>query len=158
MKIEARHIMEAHVVSVGPNDPLSGVQRLFVEEEIHGAPVVDDDMHVVGVITSRDLLRAAADEHDSLRGDPGYFAELMESAGADWEAAPEGFIDRLEERCVQDYMSKQLISVTSETPVAQVAATLREHRVHRALVIDQGRLSGIVSAFDLIALLEKQQG
>jgi CBS domain-containing protein len=155
MALTARSIMETHVVSVSPEDPLSAVHRLFFDEGINGAPVVDDQERVVGVISSSDLLRAAAEEHDSTRGDPGYFRELLEQAGPDWQAGPEGFVDRLAERTVGDYMTDQLVSVAPDADIAEVARTIRSHRVHRVLVVDDGRLAGIISTFDLVGLLEK---
>ena len=61
MALYARNIMQSQVVSVSPDDPLPSVQRLFFEEEIHGAPVVDDQGRVVGLISTIDLLHAAAE-------------------------------------------------------------------------------------------------
>ena len=77
MATTARDVMQTQVISLAPNDPLSNVLRLFFEEEIHGAPVLDDSGCVLGIITSMDLLRAASDEHQTARGDPAYFRELL---------------------------------------------------------------------------------
>ena len=156
MALTARNIMETHVVSVSPEDPLSSVHRLFFEEDITGAPVVDDQEFVVGVITAKDLLRAASDEHDAARGDPGYFRELLEFSGPDWENAPEGYLDRLRERTVEDYMTEEALSVPPEASVPEVARAMRSHGVHRVLVVEGGRLVGIISTFDLVGLLEKE--
>jgi CBS domain-containing protein len=49
MALTARSVMTDSVVSVGSEASLSQVLRLFVEEGIHGAPVVDDDGHLQGV-------------------------------------------------------------------------------------------------------------
>lgn len=155
MALQARSIMQSHVVSVSPHDPLSNVQRLFFEEEINGAPVIDDDTRVLGVITSRDLLRAAAEEHDSTRGDPGYFRELLEISGPDFMDAPDGFLERLSERTVSEFMTTSLVTVPPDASVAEVARTLRTNHVHRVLVVEGKRLQGIISSFDLVSLLEK---
>ena len=42
-----------------------------------------------------------------------------------------------------------------DASAGEVARRLREHRVHRVLVVDGGTLAGIVSTFDLVALVEK---
>ena len=65
MATTARDIMQSQVITLAPNDPLSNVHRLFFEEEIHGAPVLDEAGLVLGILTSMDLLRAASDEHES---------------------------------------------------------------------------------------------
>ncbi len=155
MALTARDLMETPVITVSPNDPLSGVRQLFFNEEIHGAPVVDDEGCVLGVLTSTDLLRAASDEHDSARGDAGYFRELFETAGPDWETAPDGFLDRLRERTVSEFMTETVASVDVNSAVSEIARTLRRNRIHRVLVVEGDLLRGIISTFDLVGLLEK---
>ena len=155
MPMQARSIMQSHVVTVSPDDPLANVQRLFFEEEINGAPVVEDSGQLVGVITSRDLLRAAAEEHDEALGVPGFFHEVPEILGGELGDG-EGLTDRLSGRRVSEHMTTSLVTVPPEASVAVVARTLRENRIHRVLVVDGRTLAGIISSFDLVALLEKE--
>ena len=155
MALTARDLMESPVITLSPHDPLSSVRQLFFDEEIHGAPVVDDEGRILGVLTSTDLLRAAADEHDTARGDPGYFRELFEISGPDWETAPDGFLDRLRERTASEFMTEAVASVDVNAAVSEVARTLRRNRIHRVLVVEGGLLRGIISTFDLVRLLEK---
>jgi CBS domain-containing protein len=156
MAVQAKSIMQTHVVTVSPHTRLDSVRQLFLQEEINGAPVVDEDFRLLGVITTSDLLRAADDEEAATRGDPSWFRELFESAGPDFEEAPEGFIDRLAARTVGDYMTESVVTVTSDVSVAAVARKLRENKIHRVLVADDGRLAGIISSFDLVGLLETE--
>lgn len=154
MALVARDLMESHVVSVSPDDPLASVQRLFVEEEIHGAPAVDETGQVLGMISSADLLRAAAEERDTARPSSGYVDELLEvSSGGSWFWGEEE--ERLSGQIVSDVMSTDVVSVEADAPVPEVARKLREGRIHRVLVLENGRLCGIISTFDLIGLLEK---
>jgi CBS domain-containing protein len=154
MKRTARDVMQTRVITVAPHDPLHTVQRLFYEEGIHGAPVVDEMGRVQGVITSTDILRAAADAHDVPDRPTVGSVDEGELPGVVWGMSPEDFRERLEEAVVADHMTEQVIQVAPDTPVAEVARVLRENQVHRALVVDKTRLCGVVSAFDLIALLE----
>jgi CBS domain-containing protein len=158
MPLLAREVMQTQVITLSPDDPLVTVERLFFEEEIHGAPVVGEDGRVLGMISSLDLLRAAAEAHDTLRtdsGSSGYVRELFEFSEMGPVDTSEDFRDRLGEQVVSDVMSDGAVAVSPETPVSEVARTLREHRTHRVLVTDGGRLCGIISTFDLIGLLEK---
>ena len=54
--------MQTQLVTVSPQDPLERVRSLLSEEEIHGAPVVDEKGLLVGIVTSDDLLSLAAAE------------------------------------------------------------------------------------------------
>ena len=53
-------------------------------------------------------------------------------------------------------MTTSLVTVPPNASVAVLARTLRKNRIHRVLVVDEHRLIGIISSFDLVALLEKE--
>ena len=152
MALTASDIMQTQVVTVSPSDPLYSVQRLFFEEEIHGAPVVDETSRVQGMITSMDLIRAAMEESNSSKGVD--FTDAFEQVGVPWEAASEEFQDRLGESVVADVMTESLVTVDPTTSVPEVALILRQNRIHRVLVVKGDNLLGIISSFDLIRLLE----
>ena len=151
MALTAADVMQSQVITVSPVDPLHTVQRLFFEEEIHGAPVVDEEGRVLGMITSMDLIRAATEEHDGGGVD---FSSAFEDLGMGWGNASDEFQSRLGEARVTDAMSENVVSVAPRTTVSEVARLLRENKIHRVLVVDKKTLLGIISSFDLIQLLE----
>ena len=151
----ARDVMQTYLISVNPETPLLEVHRLFVDEEITGAPVVDETGRLLGVISSVDLLRAVDEEHDAASAGSRHFRDILEFSGPDWQEGPDNFQDRLGERTVSDAMTRGGITVAPETLVSEVAATLRKHRIHRVFVVDGEQLCGVISTFDLVALLEK---
>jgi CBS domain-containing protein len=152
----ARDVMQSRVVTVSPDAPLHAVRRVFVEEGIHGAPVVDEEGRVLGVITSMDLLRAASEERDAPPSEPAYFRSDLDLHAFDWNRAPEDFLERVADVVASDVMTTEILTVGPDTPVAGVARALRENAVHRVLVVEDGELRGIVSAMDLVALLESR--
>jgi len=155
MALHARDIMQTHVITVTPETPLIDVHRLFTDEEITGAPVVDDQERIVGVISAVDLIRAVETEHESVAAEPTYFHDQLPYGGPDWGQWPENFQDRLGELRAEDAMTAAVISVAPGASIPEVARTLRENRVHRVLVVEDRALVGVISAFDLVALLEK---
>lgn len=150
----ARDVMQSQVLSVSPDDPLHVVQRLFYEESIHGAPVIDESGRVLGIVTSTDVLRAAADAHDIAPTEPSAFSDDLDIGNGGWGMAPEDFKARLQGTTVSDYMTEGVVEVEPTTAVSDVARKLRENHVHRVLVVEDGKLCGIVSTFDLMGLLE----
>jgi CBS domain-containing protein len=155
MAPNARDLMQSHVISVDPDTPLLDVDRLFVEEEIHGAPVVDETGKVLGVITTHDLLRAVQEEHDSAASGVVYYREDLEFSTPGWAHRSGDFQDRLRELRAGDFMREEVVAVGPGAGVPEVARTLRQNRVHRVLVLEEGRLVGIISITDLLSLLEK---
>lgn len=153
MPLTAKDVMQSQVVSVSPEDPLSSAQRLFFEEEIHGAPVVDDEGRVVGMLSTIDLLRAAAEEHDTEMPAPD-MADL-EFSLPQW-GNPDAYAERVGATTVADAMTESVVSVAPDATIPEIAGTLRRNRIHRVLVVNKGFLEGVISTFDLVGLLEKE--
>lgn len=156
MNLYARDVMQPDVVSVAPEAALLEVHRLFVEEEIGGAPVIDDEGRVVGVITAKDLLRAVQEQYDSAAAltVPEYFREELPYSGPDWLAAPEDFQDRMSSMTAADAMVRGVITVPPDATVREIARLMREQRIHRVFVVSGEELVGIVTTFDMVRLLE----
>jgi len=154
----ARDVMTDWVVSVGPNSSLREVLHLFVSENIHGAPVVDDEGQLAGVITTSDLLRAQEDERDTALATIDYLRDVLEFSSPAWSGDVTDLQDRLGVRSVADVMTKSVVSVPTDASVADVACCLRENQIHRVWVKDEGRLCGVVSTLDLMKVIEQESG
>lgn len=154
MTLRARDFMQKDVLTLAPETPLINAHRFFVEEEIHGAPVVEDDGTVVGVVSTLDLLRAVEEEHERGSSAPSYFRESLEFSSPSWPRLSEDFQDRLSELTVLDVMNNEVVAVRPDATAADVARTIRTQRVHRVLVIEDQKLVGLISTFDLARLIE----
>ncbi|HZU77482.1 MAG TPA: CBS domain-containing protein [Dehalococcoidia bacterium] len=118
--MNVRHAMTTALIAVTPHhSAASAVQRLCAWD-VSGLPVVDNDRHILGVLTELDLLRA-------LR------------AGANLDEVPVGAV-----------MSQRPLFVEPETPLETAADLLEEWRVRRLPVCERGRLVGIISRGDVL--------
>ena len=59
---------------------------------------------------------------------------------------------RIEDLHVRDLMSRHLIAVSADDSLTVLAQRFLERHIHRVLVVEHGRLVGIVSALDLVRL------
>ena len=155
MPIRARDLMQTSIVTLAPDEPVWEIQRVFAQEEIHGAPVVDEMGRLLGIVSSLDLLRAAADEKETERESPSNFEEVFDLSRGKWGRFVESYRDRMQGLVAQDVMTEGVISVGLDAEVAEIARTLREERVHRVMVLEDGVLRGVISTFDLLGVLEK---
>lgn len=57
-------VMTSDLVVLKPTHTLKDVARLFLEHRIDGAPVVDDDNHLVGIITKSHFYKAISEDYD----------------------------------------------------------------------------------------------
>jgi CBS domain-containing protein len=158
MALSASDVMQTGIVTVSPELPLLDVHRLFVAEEIHGAPVIDEDGVVSGVVSSADLLRVVAEEHGVAGVAVDYLRDLVEFSGPDWASTPEDFQNRLGDLSVRDAMTPNVVTVSPDATVGEVARILCENRVHRVLVTENDQLLGIISTLDLVAVLRDDSG
>jgi CBS domain-containing protein len=125
------------------------VARLFEENEISGAPVVDAQGRVVGVVSRTDLIRRYTEGDSDY--DPKYLLELFGSDEADEDEPgpmPEPLIT------VDDFMTSDPITAPPTANVQTLAAKMVNSRVHRVVIIDDQRFPvGIVTSLDLVKAL-----
>jgi len=153
--LRARDLMERDLITVSPETRILDIHRLFTEEEIHGAPVVGEDGEVRGVLSSLDLLRIVQDavDHGAATTSSSYFRDQLPYSGPDWTDMPEDFQDRMQSLTAEDAMTKDIVMVTPETSVSEIAKTMLEHHIHRVLVGDDRVLIGVITSFDLLRVV-----
>jgi CBS domain-containing protein len=137
MTLVARDLMQADPLTVPAQASLLDVQHLLVVARISGAPVVDLDGAVIGVITAGDVLR-----------------ELEQAFDDDID---EGESDDLVERArvitAGEMATPEVIWVSPDTPISHVARRMRTEGVHRVFVGTPDRLAGILTAYDLLQVV-----
>jgi len=130
--------MTAEVVTVEPDAPVTFAARIMCDAGVSGLPVVDCDGCVVGIVTESDLLHRAVvpDSAD---------AEANHSARDRWPGST-----------VADLMSREVIGVRRDDPLAKAARLMEKARVRRLVVVGHGfTLEGVISRSDVVAALAR---
>lgn len=151
----ARDIMHEKVRTISPDRTLPELEEAFLRERVSGFPVVDRG-RLVGIVSRSDLVRQLCVERSVAELISDYYREALAFAEDPVESLAsiaERVGQRIEHLRVADVMIRRLITVPPDAPVAEVAQTLVEHRIHRVPVTDAGRLVGIVSSLDLARLI-----
>ena len=143
--MRARDLMTTNLVTIPPETPLASVARLFAERGFSGAPVVDADGKLLGMVTEADLMRRLAAAEDAPRS---WIAGLFSPAGSQAER-----FSRIHGRTAADVMTRNLLTAEEDTPVEKIAKALEDRRIRRVPVVRDGKLVGIVSRADLIRAL-----
>jgi len=112
----ARDIMTRKVCTIYPESSAQEVAQLLDRERISGAPVVNPDGRIIGIVTEADIISKV--NREGLR--------------------------------VADIMSHEIIFVTEETPVSDIAMLLTERKIKRVPVVRDCKLVGIVSRADIV--------
>lgn len=144
--MKARDVMTPDVVTVAPNTPVMGVARLLAERHISAVPVTDADRKVLGIVSEGDLMRQVSGRDDET---PGFFRSLF----ADPARMAEQYV-KSHGRTAADIMTTNMVTVSEDTPVGEIAEMLEKSNIRRVVVTREGgRLAGIVSRADLLRAL-----
>ncbi len=149
-EIQAKDIMQSNVISVTPDMNLAEARDLFVRHRIGGAPVVDDDGNLVGVLSLTDIARVGLARDTDDFPENAYF---IGSAGL-YGGELGGLTEQLEDRTVEEGMTTDVYTASPDDRLSVLAVTMRHHRIHRLIITEGKRVVGIVTAFDLIQVLE----
>jgi CBS domain-containing protein len=152
--ITARDLMNPEVLTVREEVTLREVAEFLLDNEISGAPVVDDRGRPVGVVSMVDLVEAASEEGEPSAGrsQPDFLAT------GDEGGLSEDDLDDLDESDLRvgDVMPTDIHSVSEDATVSDVAMTMLKEHLHRLLVVRDGRVVGIISTSDLLGLLVEE--
>jgi CBS domain-containing protein len=136
-QVTVRDVMTPHVYSVKGDQTLEEVAHLMVERDIRAVPVVDDAGGLVGIVTHRELLRYLVPEfqHRSKSGE-------YRRGGTDARLVP-----------VRELMSRSVLCLSDEQPLADVASLMNAKDVDRFPVVREGVVVGFLTRADLIRRL-----
>jgi CBS domain-containing protein len=108
------------VVTISPERTVPEAVQLLVEHNIGGVVVMDGGS-LVGILTERDILRLTARS-------PGTMSGLT----------------------VAEAMTRTVVTGSADDDMVDVMGLMTDHRIRHLPILDQGRLSGIVSIGDLV--------
>ena len=120
-----REIMHTDVLTVSPETKLCEAYRLMHERKIRHLPVLDGEK-LLGIITDRDL-RFATSKLSDVPFDP--------------------------EETVQNVMIKKVITAHPDDPIEIAARIMRDLKIGSLVIMENGKLAGIVTGIDLLDAL-----
>lgn len=144
--------MVENVKTFRPDDKLSEVAKTFVEHGISGAPVVDDDGKVVGVITEHDIIKLGEKHPKLLTPIESHLPLAIGLSIEDYgpEEVAEALHDVKEEE-VGGVMSKKVVTASPDAGLGEIARTMQKHEINRTPIVDEeGKLLGLVARADVI--------
>ena len=143
--MRAVEVMTTKVITVGENASVAEVAKLLAERGISAVPVVDKDHKVIGMVSEGDLLHRTETGTEKCRS---WWLEMMASTN---QLA--GDYIKSHSANVKDVMTRDVISVSDTTPLADIAILLEANRIKRVPVVRDGKLVGIVSRANLVRAL-----
>ncbi|MFZ2100032.1 MAG: CBS domain-containing protein [Oricola sp.] len=140
--MQAKDIMTTTVVTVRPDASIAEIAHLLLERRISAVPVVDSAGRLLGIVSEGDLMRRP---ESGTGRHPSWWLSLI--ASPDERAM--AYV-KAHGRHARDAMTRDVISVSEEASLEDVAELLEKHRIKRVPVLRDSKLCGIVSRADLL--------
>ena len=153
--LTAQDIMNPEVITVTDEMTVKELAGFLTDQEISGAPVEDENGALIGVVSVTDIVRAASSGGDRLMNGHDREAHFYTRGWEGKLSADELETLHLEddELTVREIMTPSVFAVEAEAPIMTVAQSMMDSHLHRLLVVCDGKIVGIVSTSDMLALL-----
>jgi len=122
-----RDYMDTVVPTLDPDMDVHDAVRFLLQKHRTGAPVVDPDGAVIGMLTEYDCLR------------------LLTVGDADHDQAS---------GTVADFMTTEVTTIGPDTDIYYAAGLFLKHNFRRLPVLREGKLIGAITRFDILRAIE----
>ena len=136
MSKTAREIMTTDLITVTPTTPIREFARICVEDNISGAPVLNLDGSLAGLVSKTDLLERL------LEYDPRHHVQETESLTDMWLG---------EENPVAEIMVEDMVTSSPDATIAEIAGIMAQHRIHRVVIVEDNKCVGMITSLDLLS-------
>ncbi|RMG01932.1 MAG: CBS domain-containing protein [Nitrospirae bacterium] len=143
--LRARDLMKTDVVTLRPDTSVEEAGRVFIEKDISGAPVVSKDGTLYGIVTENDLISKEKRFHI-----PTIIRIFDAIIPLESDKKVEEEIKKMTATTVGEICTRDVITITEDTDINEIATIMTERRVHLLPVMKEGKIVGIVGKKDLI--------
>ena len=152
-------IMQRDVLAAEQDWSLIQLARFFTDHQISGAPVVSRDGDLVGVVSVTDIVRYDSLPESQTHGHDthDYYLHTLERQVSQ-EEATRFHVEEDSPTCVGDIMTPMIFQVAENATIHEAADTMIKGHIHRLFVTRNKRISGIVTALDMLSVLRNEPG
>ena len=125
----ASDYMTTNVITFKADQEIVDVTEKILQKKISGAPVVNNNGEIIGIITEKDCLRVIYDEK---------YHNLFPNQGK-----------------VTNYMSKKVITVDYNIKIHELASPFMNSNFRRYPVLRNGKMVGVISRRDVLKACKK---
>lgn len=146
--LTAKDIMTTETITMTLDTDIVAAAKILLGKKINGAPVVDDNGKVVGIICQSDLV---AQQKKLVL--PSMFTVLDTFIPLGDHADLERQIQKIAAMNVEQAMTPDPTTVGPDTPLDEIATTMVEKKLYTMPVVENGKLVGVVGKEDVLKTL-----
>ena len=147
-------IMQRDVLCAEDSWPLNRLARFLTDNQISGAPVTSKDGDLIGVVSLTDIVRhnSQPEGRASEQGAHEYYLQTLSFQLAQEEAGNYS-LEHESSTTVRDIMTPMIFEVDEDASIHEAADTMIKGHIHRLFVTNKNRISGIVTAHDMLKVI-----
>ena len=160
MSKTVRDVMQSELHTVSPETALPELERQFSATKVGALPVVGASRRLEGIVSRSDVVRRYSLEQSLAELADSDFDQTLGVEDDDDALEVIGAVvgRRLAKMRAADIMITEVVTIGPDEPLGEAARRMLERRIHRLPVVEDGRLVGIVSAFDIMRVYAESQG
>jgi len=149
----AKEIMTTDVITLTPDTDIARAAQVLLDNGINGAPVVDDQGNLKGILCQSDLV-----SQQKKLPLPGIFTMLDAYITLPTTKHLEKQISKITALKVAQAMTPDPMTITPDTDLESIAALMVDKKFHTLPVVEAGKVVGIVGKKDVLRTLFKSPG
>lgn len=144
-----QNVMSKKVITIPSGSNLKEAARILIKHKISGAPVLDREGGLIGIISEKDLFKALF---------PGLHELLADIKLWLYHQEIEDRTKDTEKIIVNDIMTREVLTIEPDAPVMRAGSIMLTRGVHRLVVYDrhEKRIVGMVSRGDIFRHILKK--
>lgn len=144
-------VMTRNVLTASADWSVDELRAFLLEHSISGAPVTDAKGKLVGVVSTTDVVRAGSEGAPSDLDRTLYAYSLDRPLGREDLRALD--VHAMSSVQVGEIMTPMVFEVPSTASIREAAEMMTRGRIHRVFVSEHGKITGVLSALDLVRVL-----
>lgn len=149
-QLKVRDMMTSSVITLNEKDGLYKASIILAVNGISGAPIVDSKEHLLGMLSSMDILRFVKDIKERDQLDVPILSLLAMPPVEEVDDSVLEACKTISEKRVGDLMVREVIAVHPDDVLMNVLDMMLENNVRRVPVVEKDRLVGIISRKDIM--------
>ncbi len=146
--MKVKEIMTKEVVSIKPDDNAKDALDMLFKMQISGLPVIDEQGKLAGMFTEKDILSYVL---------PSYIEKVGRFIYEENPRATKKKFAELSKIKVAQLMRRNVVTVTEDTTLCEVAKDMLTQKARRIPVLDKtGKVTGMVARCDILKALVKE--
>lgn len=146
--MKAKEIMSTDVVTIQKEATVEEIARILTEHHISGVPVVDEERHLIGIVTEGDLLH-----QETAPRLPGVLSILGAFIYFNGVERYKKDFEKLAATKASEIMTTDVITIHEDMEIHDIAALFVDKGINRVPVLRNKKLVGIISRADVIKTL-----